>query len=353
MGGKAPVQFSTSLSRTTQFLFDQRTRRANKNSKFVISGINFGLAKRLQVPDDNFVLSQSLSFQNYNFSNYRTGLFNIGANGNANNFAYTLGLSRQALSGNLIFPLYGSKFSVSAKVTPPYSLWNGVNYSELQNEEAYQRKDANGNILRDTNGVPLANEEKIEQERVKWLEFYKIKFSGEWYTRIVDKLVLKSSVEFAYLGAYSQDRGIIPFERFSLGGDGLGQQFNIGGTEAVALRGYENQSLNPITVNANGQASNNDGAPIYNKFSLELRYPLTLKPSASIYGLTFIEAGAAYNNFREYNPFELKRSAGLGIRIFMPAFGLLGIDFGYGFDPVPGATVKSGWQTHFIIGQQF
>lgn len=346
MGGKQPISFSTSLSRTTQFLFDQTTRRVNKDRKFVISGITVGMAKRLQVPDDNFTLSQSLSFQNYTFRDYQTGLFNIGANGDANNLAYTVALTRQALSGNLIFPIYGSKFSLSAKMTLPYSLFNGVDYGDLENQPEFQTLDQNGNTVPDT--------EKIEQAKVKWLEFYKIKFTGDWYTKLVDKLVLKSSMEFAFLGAYNQDRGVIPFERFSLGGDGLGQQFNIGGTEAVGLRGYPNQSLSPLITDENGvQFTNNDGAPIYNKFSLELRYPLTLKPSASIYGLTFLEAGAAYNNFKEYNPFELKRSAGLGIRIFMPAFGLLGIDFGYGFDALPGQTGRNGWETHFIIGQQF
>ncbi|NER18142.1 outer membrane protein assembly factor BamA [Spongiivirga citrea] len=353
LGGKQPVSFSTSLSRTTQFLFNQRTRRADKDRKFIISGITVGLAKVLQVPDDNFILSQSLSFQSYEFENYQTGLFNIGANGTANNLAYTVDLTRQALSGNLIFPLYGSKFSINAKFTLPYSLWNGVDYANLADQEEFQLKDANGNVLTDNAGIPLPDSEKIEQEKVNWLEFYKIKFKGDWYTRLVDKLVLKSSAEFAFLGAYNQDRGVIPFERFALGGDGLGQ-FNIGGTEAVGLRGYPNQSLNPIITDpVTGQQSNNDGATIYNKFSLELRYPLTLKPAASIYGLTFLEAGAAFNNFKDYNPFELQRSAGLGVRIFMPAFGLLGIDFGYGFDPLPGQTQRNGWETHFIIGQQF
>ena len=182
---------------------------------------------------------------------------------------------------------------------------------------------------------------EIDQEKFRWLEYYKLKFKGTWYTRLIGKMVLRPSAEFGFLGAYNQDRGVVPFERFFLGGDGLGS-YSLDGREVIALRGYPNQSLSSI-----------DGNAIYNKFSLELRYPITLKQLASIYALTFIEGGATYDNFRNYNPFQLKRSAGVGLRIFMPAFGLLGIDFGYGFDPVLGGFQPNGWETHFIIGQQF
>ena len=147
--------------------------------------------------------------------------------------------------------------------------------------------------------------------------------------------------EFGYLGAYNKDRGIVPFERFYVGGDGLANAAQ-DGRETIQLRGYPNYSL-----------SSENGGTIYNKFSLELRYPITLKSSASIYVLTFAEGGASYDSFREYNPFVLKRSAGVGLRIFMPAFGLLGIDFGYGFDPITGELGAHGMETHFIIGQQF
>ena len=143
------------------------------------------------------------------------------------------------------------------------------------------------------------------------------------------------------MGAYNNDRGVIPFERFFLGGDGLGT-YSLDGREAVALRGYPNQSL-----------SNQDGGTIYNKYSLELRLPITLEQQTKIYVLAFLEGGASYNSFKEYNPFLINRSAGVGLRLFMPAFGLLGIDFGHGFDPLPGETTKHGWETHFIIGQQF
>ena len=340
-GGKKPVQFSTSLSHTKQFLYNPLTRNADKSRSFNITGISVGLAKRLAVPDDYFTLSQSIGFQHYNLNNYNTGLFTFG-DGYSNNLSYTVGLSRNSSGPGPIFPLVGSNFSVSAKLSVPYSLLNDVDYKGLKTE-----RDELTELLSDSNTSPNnasnASERiaEIDQERYKWLEFYKIKFKGDWYTRIVDKLVLKPSVEFGFLGAYNNDRGVIPFERFFLGGDGLGS-YSLDGRESIALRGYPNQSL-----------SSQDGGVIYNKFSLELRYPITLAQSASIYALTFLEGGSSYDGFRDYNPFNLNRSAGAGIRIFMPAFGLLGIDFGYGFDALPGETIKNGWETHFIIGQQF
>nr|WP_245617620.1 outer membrane protein assembly factor BamA [Siansivirga zeaxanthinifaciens] len=338
LGGKRPVQFSTSISHTKQFLFDGLTGNADKSKSFNITGVTVGLAKRLRVPDDYFTLSQALSFQRYDLNNYNTGLFTFG-DGYANNLSYTVGLSRDNTNIDPIYPTGGSRFSVTAKMSLPYSLFDGEDYDQLEEDRA----------IADTNG-DFEEVARIDQERYKWLEFYKVNFKGEWYTQVAKDLVLRPSVEFGFLGAYNNARGVIPFERFFLGGDGLGN-FSIDGREAIALRGYPNQSIQPIN-SITGQVSN-DGATIYNKFSLELRYPITLKASAKIYALSFLEGGTAYNSFRDYNPFNLKRSAGLGIRIFMPAFGLLGIDFGHGFDPVPGDTVKSGWQTHFIIGQQF
>ncbi len=156
--------------------------------------------------------------------------------------------------------------------------------------------------------------------------------------------------EFGFLGAYNQDRGVVPFERFYLGGDGLAN-YSMDGRETIQLRGYPNNSLTP-TVFRNGQEQQ-IGATVYNKFSMELRYPITLKQSASIYALTFLEAGSSFASFKSYNPFDLKRSAGVGLRVFMPAFGLLGIDFGHGFDSITPDGKPNGWETHFIIGQQF
>ncbi len=349
LGGKKPVNFSTSLSHTKQFLFDPVSRRADKSRRFNITGISVGLAKRLTVPDDYFMLSQALSFQHYNLKNYNTGLFTFG-DGSSNNLAYTIGLSRNNTAVDPIYPTQGSNFSLTAKFTLPYSLFNNVDYAALKQERA-DMEDIIGNYPGITNPTPAQTTEyndavdrrsEIDQERFKWLEFYKVKFNGEWYTKIVGDLVLRPKVEFGFLGAYNNDRGDIPFERFFVGGDGLGT-YSLDGREAVQLRGYPNQGL-----------SSQDGGTIYNKFSLELRYPITLKSAqAKIYALAFLEGGASFDNFRDYNPFSLKRSAGLGVRLFMPAFGLLGIDFGHGFDPLPGQNVKHGWETHFIIGQQF
>lgn len=331
LGGKRPLQFSTSISHTKQFLYNSITQDADKDKRFNITGISVGLSKRLTVPDDYFQLSQAIGFQHYDLKNYNTGLFTFG-NGYSNNLSYTIGLSRNNTFSDPIYPMGGSKFSITAKMSLPYSLFDNVDYKALKEERDSLDPD-------DTQDAARISE--IDQKRYKWLEFYKINFKGDWYTRIIDKLVIKSGLEFGFLGAYNNDRGIIPFERYFVGGDGLAN-YSLDGRDIVQLRGYPNQSL-----------SSSDGGTIYNKFSLELRYPITLGQQAKIYGLTFIEGGASFDSFRDYNPFNISRSAGLGLRIFMPAFGLLGIDFGYGFDPVPGTTTKNGWETHFIIGQQF
>ncbi|WP_417195810.1 BamA/OMP85 family outer membrane protein [Bizionia sp.] len=349
MGGKKPVQFSTSISHSAQFLYDPTTGNADRDKRFNISGITVGLAKRLTIPDDYFTLSQAVSFQHYNLKNYNTGLFTFG-DGYSNNLAYTIGLSRNNTYNDPVFPTGGSNFSVTAKLSLPYSLFNGVDYDMLIEE-----RDAWLEIQNDPNNSTIIRNQAanqvgaIDQERFKWLEFYKIKMKGDWYTRLFGKFIVKSGVEFGFLGAYNQARGVIPFERFFLGGDGLGS-YSLDGREAVALRGYPNQSLQPIDGENN---ITNDGGTIYNKFSMELRYPISMSQTAKIYLLGFVEGGVSYNDFQDYNPFNLYRSSGAGVRIFMPAFGLLGIDFGYGFDALPGQTSPNGWETHFIIGQQF
>ncbi len=357
LGGRKPVRFNLSLSRTQQFLasFDDNGRvQVDKDQQFSVSGVSAGLAKRVQWPDDYFTVSHALSYQLYDFKNYRSGLFNFG-NGSSNSLAYTFGISRSSAGPGLIFPMRGSIFEVTAKFTPPYSLFNNKDYAALKarSEELEELQ-----VERAQQGLPLTPAEQAEleatdQERFRWLEYYKIKFKGDWYTQVVGKLVLRTNIEFGFLGSYNPDVGKVPFERFFLGGDGLGRNFTLDGREVIQLRGYENNSLTPIDPITQQQ----EGGIVYNKYSLELRYPLTLKPTASIYALTFLEAGNSFNNFQEFNPFALKRSAGVGLRIFMPAFGLLGIDFGYGFDedlrPSSVGNGPSGWQTHFIIGQQF
>ena len=329
-GGREPVQFSVSLSSTTQYRYDYFTRRADKSQSFQIKGFNLGIAKRLRVPDDYFVLSQSISYQYYNLKNYFTGLFTFG-NGESHNIAYNIALSRNNTFTNPIFPVGGSNFSLTARFSPPYSLITGDDFSDVEQRPEYL----------DRNGNPIQSE--IDQAKFRWLEFYKIKFDGSWYTRLFGKFVLKAQTDFGFLGTYNKNKGNIPFERFFLGGDGM-MQYALDGRETIALRGYENQSL-----------SSRDGSIIYNKYSLELRYPISLKPSASVFALSFLEAGNGFDNFKDYSPFDLKRSAGVGVRIFMPAFGLLGIDFGYGFDSanISNTGGTSGWHTHFVIGQQF
>ncbi len=380
-GGKKPINFSSSISHSKQFLYSGSVSSVDKSKSFNITSLSAGIAKRLTVPDDYFVFSSSASFQYYDLHNYNTGLFTFG-NGASRNLAFTLGLSRNNKGVNPIFPTYGSEFNLSAKFTMPYSLMNGIDYGNLKNLAEYKKTytsstDANANYGIDgvyidqgdyiktttinNQGTSVTgivkvndytqadvNQAKVDQEKFKWLEYYKIKFKADWYTRLAGSqskaLVLRTLAEFGYLGAYNSGRGLVPFERFYLGGDGLAN-FALDGREVIQLRGYPNQSL-----------SSSDGGTVYNKFTMELRYPLTLKAAASIYALTFVEAGSSYNTFKDYNPFVLQRSAGFGIRIFMPAFGLLGIDFAHGFDAVPnnsGITTPNGWETHFIIGQQF
>lgn len=373
-GGKKPVQFSSSISYSKQYLNNYVTRDVDKSKSFNILTLQVGLAKRLTVPDDYFVLSQSISYQHYDLNNYNTGLFTFG-NGASRNLAYTIGLSRSNKGVNPIFPTYGSEFSISAKVTPPYSLFNGIDYSKLGDQKEYKRTaeadatqgDANGIVIRkgdylDANGNKVntyqeaaADPAKVDQKKYNWLEYYKVKFKADWYTKVYGKLVLRTLTEFGFLGAYDQSRGVVPFERFYLGGDGMAN-YSMDGRETIQLRGYPNNSLTPIIEDkTDSRYGQQIGATIYNKFSMELRYPITLKSSASIYALTFLEAGSSYPTFKDYNPFDLNRSAGVGLRVFMPAFGLLGIDFGYGFDALPGSVTNkaNGWETHFIIGQQF
>ncbi len=329
-GGRQPVQFSFSISSTKQFRYDYFTRKADKNQFFEIRGLTIGMARRLSIPDDYFQLSQALSYQYYKLNNYYTGLFTFG-DGESHNLSYNISLLRNNTYTNPIFPVGGSSFTISARLSPPYSLITGDDFSDIEERSEY------------TNYKGEPNQEKIDQAKYRWLEFYKVKFNGSWYTRVFGKFILKTQTDFGFLGTYNKNKGNIPFERFFLGGDGM-QQYALDGRETIALRGYENGSL-----------SSRDGSIIYNKFSLELRYPISLKPSASVFALSFLEAGNGFDDWKDYNPFDVKRSAGIGVRVFMPAFGLLGIDFGYGFDSstFSNSNERSGWQTHFVIGQQF
>ena len=323
LGGRKPKSLSFSVYSSTQFQLNPQTFQVDRDRSLGIVGASIGLGQRLKLPDDYFQLSQTISYQSFNLDNYgfRVGA-NILNNGTLNNLSYSASITRNSAGPSLIFPTYGSEFSFGVKATLPYSLINNKNY------------DIAPGLSQEETNIQIA-------EKYKWLEYYKLSAKGKWYTSFTDKLVLMTNAELGFLGYYNADVGLSPFERYFVGGDGIAV-FQLDGREVVGLRGYENNQLSPL-----------EGGSIYNKFQLELRYSITDAPSASIYTLGFLEAGNSYDNFQTFNPFELKRSAGVGVRIFMPAFGLLGIDFAHGFDPLPGFTEKSGWQTHFIIGRQF
>lgn len=366
LGGKKPIQFFSTFSLSKQFQYNYYTQDVDRSQSFTISSATMGLSKRLTDPDYNMRLSHSLTFQYYDLNNYNYGLFTF-SDGTTRNFAYTVELTRDNRGSNIIYPTYGALFSLSFRTTLPTSLFNNIDYgnlgnlqeNKLMNEDGTRYIDADGNLLNLDQWQQAAPDQgKVDQQKFKWLEYYKIKFKADWYTKIYDKLVLRSLAEFGYMGAYNTERGVGPFERFYLGGDGMAN-YSLDGREIIQLRGYPNQSLSPVITDRNSDNyGEQTGATIYNKFSLELRYPITLKQQASIFALTFAEAGSSYANFGEYNPFKLQRSAGFGLRVFMPAFGMLGIDFGYGFDPTlgnasMGINAPNGWETHFIIGQQF
>jgi len=318
IGGKRPTALSTSFYLSQYGYTDAYGERA----KLDILGATVGLTKLLTWPDDYFRLSNSISYQRYNFQNYNLAVGNLNyEDGASNNLNYTIGLTRNSAGPDPIFPEDGSEISISASATLPYSLFK-------KNQDYSKMSDV---------------------EKFKWLEYYKIKARAYWYKQVAGKLVLRVGGEFGVLGNYNRKIGTIPFERFYLGGTGLAQS-RFDGREIVPLRGYEDSSTGGGQV---GDVTPTGGGVIYNKFTLELRYPITMSQQAKIYGLTFAEGGNVWGNTSDYKPFELKRSVGAGVRIYMAAFGLLGFDFAYGFDKGIGQTSPSGWQTHFIIGQQF
>lgn len=313
LGGKKPNSLTVSIYHNIQNLTGLPSDDPNYRG-LSITGATVGLGKRLKWPDDYFTLYQAIDFQRYRLTDYPLGGIQF-EDGRVNNINYKITLGRNSVD----FPIYprkGNLFNLSGEFTIPFSLLNGKDYNGLTANERYE-----------------------------WLEYYKVKMNSSWFTEILPKTVIKAAGEFGYLGTYNSDIGLPPFERFFVGGDGL-QNFVLDGREIIGLRGYPNNRIVPTNVSTIGGA-------LYNKFTLELRYLITENPSAQIFTLAFLEAGNNYDTFQNYEPFNLKRSAGFGVRIFMPMFGLLGVDFGYGFDPVPGSTAPSGWNTHFIIGQQF
>ncbi len=279
-------------------------------------GASVGYGKRLNWPDDFFTFYGELSYQRFMLSDWYPQMFPM-TEGQFNNMSLNLTLSRNSID-NPIFTRSGSSFSLGLKITPPYSSFNGKDYSATL----------------------------TDQERYKWIEYHKWTFSGKTFTPLdaSNKLILMSRMMFSYVGHFNENAKS-PFETFYMGGDGM-SAYTSYGTDYVAMRGYESGSLtprDPITGSYAGY--------LYNKFSLELRYPLSLEQSATIYALTFLEAGNSFSKLKDFSPFDLKRSAGVGVRIFLPMFGMMGIDWGYGFDK--GVDGKlGGSQFHFVLGQE-
>jgi outer membrane protein insertion porin family len=298
-------------------------RRRDGNAQLMITnGASIGLGKRLEWPDDYFSLSGEINYQRYRLKQFTYIPFII-SDGVSNMLTLSTRLTRYSTGPNMIFPTNGSTFTLSLQATPPYSLISGRNMVGLEDREKY-----------------------------KWIEFHKWVFKADYFHPISldDKLVLNARFAFGYLGHYNKAIGPSPFENFYLGGSGL-TGYSLYGREIIALRGYTDGSVTP-TDPVTGSPTGN----VYSKFTMELRYPVSLNQQATIYGLAFIEAGKAWTEIRQFNPFRMNRAAGIGVRANLPMFGLLGVDWGYGFDPVDDPIrfpdANKG-QFSFTIGQQF
>lgn len=315
LGGRKPNAFSVSYYHS---LYSNGLPKSDTNrAYFKINGLTFGLGQRLKWPDDFFTLYQAVNLQRYDLYKYTT-IFTFGdGTGIYHNINYNIVLGRNSTAPSYIYPRTGSDLSLSVEVTPPYSFFNDADYSKMADDEKY-----------------------------KWIEYHKWKFSAAYFLEIAPKLVVMGRLKFGYLGAYNPDIGITPFERFYLGGDGLSGYNNLDGREIIGMRGYGNETLTPYYYQ-----DKNVGGTVFAKYTLEIRYPLSLNPSATIYALAFLEAGKAWLYHPAFNPFDLYRSAGFGMRVFLPMFGLLGLDWGYGFDEVPGLPGANGGQFHFSINQ--
>lgn len=308
LGGRKPNSLSVTAyySRQTNGLAVENPNR----QALGIYGLSVGLGRRLKWPDDFFTLYNEISYQYYDLNNWGNFVF---GSGYANNLSFKTTFSRNSIDAP-IYPTSGSQTSLSLQLTPPYSLFDGKsNYDELSSQEKY-----------------------------KFIEFHKWKFNSSWFTPLSGgkrQFVLNTKIGFGVLGSYNDALGQSPFERFYLGGDGL-SGFNLDGSEIIALRGYGDRVLSPQV-----------GATVVSKYTMEIRYPFSLNQSATIYGLAFAEAGNSWFDFDQFSPFNVKRAAGVGVRIYMPFFGLLGLDWGYRFDEVPGRTnPNQRTEFHFTIG---
>lgn len=312
LGGRKPNAFSVSFYQS--FYSNNKSRTDDDYGYFHITGAGVGFGRRLTWPDDYFALNQGINFKRYSLHNY-TNYLNVGdGNGRFNLISYSIVLSRNSVS-QPIYPRSGSEFQLGLEITLPYSLFSNKDYSTMSDNDKY-----------------------------KWIEMHRWTFKATWFTELYEKLVLMTRVRFGYLGHYNSQIGPTPFHRYFLGGDGL-SNYSFDSRELVGMRGYANNSLTP-----NFYSGATSGGDIMTKYTLELRYPLSLNPQATIYVLTFLEAGNCWLGFKNFNPFDVKRSAGLGVRIYLPMFGLLGLDWGYGFDNVYGTTGNNHSQFHFSIG---
>jgi len=316
LGGKKPIFFSfsayTQLSSTGQYYAPSSPLYNNLR----INGLGVTLGKLLTWPDNYFQLNYSLNFDHYNLDNYPGYIFQ---NGTSYNIKLTQTIQRNSLDAP-IFPTQGSNIMLTIQGTPPYSLFNNIDYKIATPEQRYH-----------------------------FVEYYKVKYDAQWFQKIYGKLVLMSQVRFGFLGNYNSEIGASPFERFKLGGDGMQSYQFLQGSDIIGLRGYQNFTI--IPVGTNYTADTNPGATIYNKYTFELRHPVIASQSATIFVLAFAEGGNVWNNFNQFNPFNIRRSVGVGARVFLPIFGLLGLDYGYGFDPIPGIPAANKGQFSFSISQ--
>jgi outer membrane protein insertion porin family len=324
LGGKNPNTFSISLYRS--IMTNGKKVGEDGRQSMIIDGASIGLGKRLEWPDDYFSLYGELNYQRYSLNNYTVYSF-LFDNGNSNLFSLTTKLMRFSTGPNLIYPESGSSFTLQLQATPPYSLISGQNMKGVSDQVKY-----------------------------RWIEFHKWTFKADYYYPLTknQKLVLNTRFNFGYLGYYNKDIGPSPFENFSVGGDGM-TGYSFYGREMIKLRGYGSGgngvgALTPVDPIKGAPAGN-----VYSKLTVELRYPVSLNPQATIYVLTFLEAGKAWYQLKDYNPFKMNRSAGIGVRANLPMFGLLGVDWGYGFDPVNQALYPNSnhSQFQFTIGQEF
>ncbi len=332
LGGRKPNALSVSASHTVyQTFYDpsnpasiyQSLKGRKPTGSYTNTALTIGLGRQLKVPDDYFSLSNSISYQRYDLNNL--DLFYIGyKDGISNNITFNTTLSRNSID-NPQFPRNGSSFTLSGSFTPPYSAFK------------------------------TTTESTKPEDKYKFVEYHKWMFDASWFQTVFGKLVLNTRAHLGFLGSYNNRTEIGPFERFILGGSGLAGQGQFAlAQDIIGLRGYDDRSVYTADYNqAVGQQARSQGGVVYNKFVAELRYPVSLNPSATIFALAFMEAGNNWSTYKQYNPFDLKRSIGIGARIFMPAFGLIGIDYGYGFDKIPGVKENASGQFHFTIGQQF